>query len=295
MTQRTKSPPIATDRQILALAPKDKLYFASVAGKPRLFLEIAPNGTKTWIYRYSHPITKKQNKERLGKYPTTSLADAGKLWHDNERLYSQGIDPKAHKKALQAEQARIFNNKFDLIAWQWYEQKAKTYKDTTKAKRQVSIKLLCDQFKDTPIQLITPPQVLDFLISIQETTRGKDGNATDKASRLAGFLSDIFDYAMARGYCKDNPITPIKSQLETAKYNNRPAIIKPQEFGKLLNDIYRLDNTSLSTQNSLKLLALTFARNGDVRAMKWSDIDFESKQWHLKPIKGNGSEKWLKI
>ena len=40
----------------------------------------------------------------------------------------------------------------------------------------------------------------------------------------------------------------------------------------------------------MQLIALTFVRRGDVCAMKWSDINFLTKQWIFRPQKAGSRE-----
>lgn len=95
-------------------------------------------------------------------------------------------------------------------------------------------------------------------MDIQKQSKG------DKAERIAGIASDIFNYAQARGRTSNNPVVPIKSQLAKYHYKHRPAVTTQEYFAKLLQDIETLEVTP-NTINNLRLLALLFVRNGDIR------------------------------
>ena len=286
----TKTLAIKTEKQLIALKAQDKEYHVAIVNHPRLFIKVAPNGTKTWIYRYTPPIGKQQ-KMSFGTYPNTSLALAFEKWQHNNQLLAQGIDPKHHRQQQKQTQLFIYQNQFSHIAKQWLE--SQKNKDNTLKRKSTRVLLLCDYFQDTPIQHMTSPQVLSVLLDIQETSRQTNGRASDKAKRCAGYLSQIFDYAIGRGFCTHNPVNAIKSQLENIAYAQRAAIIKPTLFGELLAKIDTCTRIELSTKNNLHLLALLFVRNGDIRRMKWQDIDFKENYWYLKPIKGTGKEKMV--
>jgi len=64
-------------------------------------------------------------------------------------------------------------------------------------------------------------------------------------------------------------------------------VTKPKDLAKLLRDIETLEG-DLNTINSLRLLALLFVRNGDLRRMRWADLDLKAGRWQLKPLKGQG-------
>jgi integrase len=135
--------------------------------------------------------------------------------------------------------------------------------------------------------------MLEVLLDIQANSLNKKGKPTDKAERCAGIASDIFTYAGARGFCNTNPAALIKSQLAKSSYGHRPAVTKPKDLAKLLRAIDTLEG-DLNTVNSLKLLALLFVRNGDLRRARWSDLDLEAGRWQLKPLKGQGKENMVR-
>ena len=68
---------------------------------------------------------------------------------------------------------------------------------------------------------------------------------------------------------------------------------KPADLAKLLRAIERVEG-DLNTINSLRLLALLFVRNGDLRRMRWSDLNLEASRWQFKPLKGQGKLNMVK-
>ena len=84
-----------------------------------------------------------------------------------------------------------------------------------------------------------------------------------------------------------SPAALIKSQLAKSSYGHRPAITKPKDLAKLLRAIEALE-CDLNTINSLRLLAMLFVRNGDLRRMRWDELNLEAGRWLLKPLKGQG-------
>lgn len=72
MMARATSP--LSDTKIKNTKPTDK-QFALYDGNG-LQLRIMPNGTKSWLFNYIHPITKKRKNLGLGKYPDITLSSA---------------------------------------------------------------------------------------------------------------------------------------------------------------------------------------------------------------------------
>ena len=95
MTQRK---PISSDRSISSHTAEDKEYLVSVKNHPKLYLMVRPNGTKSWVYRYNSPITKKSKRISLGVYPNVKLSRAYEIWHEYENLISKNIDPKDYRE-----------------------------------------------------------------------------------------------------------------------------------------------------------------------------------------------------
>ena len=56
-----------TDTKIRQAKAKEKEY--SLSDNDGLFLRVKPNGSKTWIFNYLKPFTKKKNKLRIGQIP----------------------------------------------------------------------------------------------------------------------------------------------------------------------------------------------------------------------------------
>ncbi len=83
-----------TDTEVKTAKPKAKEY--NLADGRGLALRIKPTGTKTWIFNYQHPITKKRNNLGFGSYPEITLARAREKRSAARRLLDQQIDPKAH-------------------------------------------------------------------------------------------------------------------------------------------------------------------------------------------------------
>ena len=284
---------ISSDRSISSHKPEDKKYFVPVKNHPKLFLMVRPTETKSWMYRYYPPSNPKQSIISIGIYPSISYARACEVWREYEDLLSKGIDPKAHREEIKKSVISKTKNSFDHFAWKYFDSLDKTQKNNTLIRKKGRLELICSYIGDEPISEISSPRMLEVLLDIQANSLNKAGKPTDKAERCAGIASDVFVYAGARGFCSSNPAALIKSQLAKSSYGHRPAITKPKELAKLLRDIETIEGDP-NTINSLRLLALLFVRNGDLRRMRWADLDLEAGRWTLKPLKGQGKVNMVK-
>ena len=284
---------ISSDRSISSHKPEDKKYFVPVKNHPKLFLMVRPTETKSWVYRYYPPSNPKQSIISIGIYPSISYARACEVWREYEDLLSKGIDPKVHREEIKKSIISKTKNSFDHFAWKYFDSLDKTQKNNTLIRKKGRLELICSYIGDEPISEISSPRMLEVLLDIQANSLNKAGKPTDKAERCAGIASDVFVYAGARGFCSSNPAALIKSQLAKSSYGHRPAITKPKELAKLLRDIETIEGDP-NTINSLRLLALLFMRIGDLRRMRWADVDLDVGRWTLKPLKGQGKVNMVK-
>ena len=284
---------ISSDRSISSHKPEDKKYFVPVKNHPKLFLMVRPTETKSWMYRYYPPSNPKQSIISIGIYPSISYARACEVWREYEDLLSKGIDPKLHREEIKKSIISKTKNSFNHFAWEYFEGLEHTQKGNTLIRKKGRLELICSYIGNEPISEIDSPRMLEVLLDIQANSLNKAGKPTDKAERCAGIASDVFVYAGARGFCTSDPAALIKSQLAKSSYGHRPAVTKPKDLAKLLRDIETIEGDP-NTINSLRLLTLLFVRNGDLRRMRWADLDLEAGRWQLKPLKGQGKVNMVK-
>ena len=95
----------------------------SIGDGDGLFLRIMPNGTKSWLFNYIHPTTKKRKNIGLGKYPDVSLSAAREKRQAMRELVAKGIDPKTHRdNQLNAEKLAAQDTLLH-VAKEWFELK----------------------------------------------------------------------------------------------------------------------------------------------------------------------------
>ncbi len=284
---------ISSDRSISSHKPEETKYFVAVKNHPKLFLMVRPTETKSWMYRYYPPSNPKQSIISIGIYPSISYARACEVWREYEDLLSKGIDPKTNREELRQIVISKTQNSFNHFACEYFATLEQAQKGNTLIRKKSRLELICSYIGNQPISEIGSPRMLEVLLDIQAKSLNKDGKPTDKAERCAGIASDVFVYAGARGFCSSNPAALIKSQLAKSSYGHRPAVTKPADLAKLLRAIETVEG-DLNTINSLRLLALLFVRNGDLRRMRWADLNLEAGSWQFKPLKGQGKLNMVK-
>lgn len=110
-------------RQVETAKPKDKPYKLADGGG--MYLEVFPNGTKSWRMKYR--IAGKEKRVVFGVYPTITLADARSKRDDAKKLLVNGVDPSAFKKESKLAQIEEVKNTFQQIALEWHNMKVKKW------------------------------------------------------------------------------------------------------------------------------------------------------------------------
>lgn len=107
-------------------------------------------------------------------------------------------------------------------------------------------------------------------------------NGTYTANHALILIRHIFNKAIKWGYIYKNPANAIQK----FKTYPRERFLIPNEIKRLLSVLNNEKNLYFKTFFSV--LLLTGQRCGNVKAMKWNQIDFDSKIWQI-PITKNGT------
>jgi integrase len=249
--------------------PRDKVY--RVADEKGLCLEVRPNGSKLWRYRYR--LDGKASMFSLGAYPKVSLADARKKRDDAKELVQQGIHPVQDKKtkAVATKVARA--NTFKAVTEAWLAENkpnwAASYYDRTKAYFENRI---FDSLGDLPIKSVTAPQLRDVMLEVAKT-------APTRAIALCNWCSAVFRYAVMHDLAENDPAAALKGLIKRPPVRHNPAIKKKEIPGLLA----RLDKFAgfETTKIAVRLLLLTFVRTGELRGARWEEVDFDARLWTI--------------
>lgn len=237
-----------TDITVKGTKPRNKIY--RLADGKGLYLEVTPQGSKLWRYRYR--FNAKQKTLAIGAYPDISLSKARRKHQMARDLLLDGIDPMQAKRAEKMEMA----NSFEDIAKEWWEnQKGKwTPGHADSIWRRLGLNVF-PWLKDRPITQITTAELLKVLRQVE--SRG----AYDTTRRIAQYLSNIFIYAVAAGYAENNPASDLSKVLKVVPKRNLPAITEPSKIGELLRAIDEFKGT-FTVKSALLFLPLVFSGSG---------------------------------
>lgn len=259
-----------TNTQVKQAKESDKEY--TLSDGDGLQLRIKANGTKLWILKYTHPITKKRTNISFGSYPDVSLAEARKRRADAKKLIAHNIDPKQHKdEQLLMERAEL-ENTFGKLADKWLELKKESVKPETAEKSYRALeKHILPKLANVPIQDIKPKLVLDILAPV------KAQGTLETVKRLCRIINEVMRLAVASGHIEVNYLADI-TKLFPAPKRKHMATIRPERLPELMQAIANA-NITLSTRCLLEWQLHTMTRPIESATARWQDIDFENRVW----------------
>lgn len=282
---------LTTDTQIkraIKEAQGQKRVYHTIGGYQGLRLRMR-GGCIEFQHRYTHPMTGKRKEMTLGQYPALSLEQARRMHNDNMSMLANMLDPITQRDNERTKQAAAINNTFQAVADDWLSELTDNpdHQPATSTLRNVHnyLRPLTDAFGKLPVSEITTQQVLALCRDIQR-------EYVHKGNRVKHMAQRIFAHAVLKGLIEYNPVTQLSGAkaLKPTRTKHHASLTDPKDFAVLLRDIDELSDKHVYNKPILKLLTLTFARVGDICAMRWADIDLNAKQWAFKPQKGQRRE-----
>lgn len=235
-----------------------------------LFLYVTKSGK---YFRYSYRFAKKQKTLSIGVYPKISLKKARNKHQNARELLEQGIDPGQLKKIKKEANIQVEKNTFGQLTLEWFSKQ--TWADSTKAKQEIRIKKEILPFLgDRPAKKITPTEILNILIQIQ------DRGTIDTAHRVKQIISRVFRYGISKEVVDSDPCRDLSEALTTYKSIGFSAITTPKKVGGLLRTIDTYTGSAV-VRAALKLAPLVFLRPGELRQGEWKEISFDEKLWRI--------------
>jgi integrase len=237
-----------------------------------LYLEVMPNGSKYWRFKYRY--ANKEKRLALGVYPEISLKAAREGREEARKLLVSNIDPVQKKKSDKVQTTLNANNCFQVIAKEWHElNKSKWMPSHAVITWNRLENHVLPLLGNRPIAEIKPLELLDTLRKIEKK------GATETSHRMLQICNGIFRYAVIIGHIEYNPAIDLAGALISHKSSHYPTLAAkdlPSFFQKLENAV-----TSQQNKLAIKILMLTFLRQGELRHSKWQFVDLEAPEWRL--------------
>lgn len=259
-----------TDAALRGLKPRaDRSY--SVYDGNGLYAVVTPTGRIFWHVRIV--VRRKDFRANtflsLGEYPIVTLKDAreeaARVLHSYRYPATAGIRPRSRHTVA-------------AVAQEWLETVAKKYDaDYLRTVEQRLKRYVLPKIGRLPIATITTATLYDLLLPIAERT-------PETAHRVKVILSAILRFAVARGMAERDVTAELRGQLPTSKQVHYPAPTDPETIGAILRTLWGYQGT-WQVVAALRLLPYLFARNGELRSMRWRDLDLDAALWSFEASK----------
>ncbi|MFJ0262287.1 tyrosine-type recombinase/integrase [Acinetobacter baumannii] len=243
----------------------DKTYF--LADEDGLSLKIETNGRKTWCFRYTDPTTKKRRRINLGAYPDFSLKQA-RQQRDDYRLNGFCFESNATLKTF-----------FD-VAEEWLQFKRQNaFYDLPRcgvlqlAERSLQ-KDIYPQLQDIPFQNIKRYDLVSVIKKI-ETRQVKE-----PVKKACSYLSQIYDYAVAMGYCEYNIAHGLNKIAINNKIKKNYPYLKAEDLSDFIHRLGKSDTHPI-VKKALLFKLYTGVRGVELLLAEPHHIDLKNKIWRI--------------
>ena len=248
-----------------------------------LYLQVTPvrdRVTRSWVFRYTSPTTRKRRELGLGSARIRKLTDARALSAELRLQVLNGVDPKDERDRTKttAIAARASQITFDEALVQCMSAKAVEWKNIKHGQQwQNTLTTYASPLLGRmSVDLITTELVYKVLQPIWQTK-------TETATRVRQRIETVLDWCKARGYCKgDNParlkgalgeLLPKSQKIKKVEHH---AAIPYRQINEFVTALRKVGG---SAPLALEFMLLTAARTGEVVAAKWDEVDFDAQVW----------------
>jgi integrase len=236
--------------------------------------------TRSWLFRYTSPTTKKRREFGLGSTRVRSLADARRLATDLRLQVLNGYDPKderdRQRAAAVAERAHRIT--FDEAVSKCLESKSLEWKNVKHGQQWINTlaTYVSPLLGKQPVELVTTDLIYKVLEPIWVTK-------TETATRVRQRIEVVMDWCKARGYLKGENPARLKGALgellpkaQKIKKVEHHAAIHYKQVHEFVLALRAMRGTA---PLALEFMLLTAARTGEVVGGRWDEIDMTANVW----------------
>ena len=265
-----------TDKQLLSLHKKQQDKVIEVADRDSLSVRVSPKGKVVFQYRYR--FQGKASRYDLGTYPSLTLKNARIELIELKRILEDGYDIKVYKRKEEEDKVALSNEpNLEACVEEFLEKYNCIGKQTTREHYEYSLRRHVKEAPLKPVHLISKKEWVDYFDKIGTYSTPTNSQAMVKKFKTClNFLED-------RAFIPSHTLT-IKTSSIGSPANKRERTPTIEEIKLIFSELDRT-KCNRTTINTIKALALTGARNGEIRQMEKKDIDLVKKIWILPAIK----------
>lgn len=265
-----------TDVAIRAAKPGDKI--TKLFDEKGLYLAILPTGAKSWRLKYR--VAGKEKTLTLGQWPEVSLKEARRRRDEARALLSEGTDPGAARQAERQRQAELSAHSFEAVAREWaarhLRQRSAVHAQNVMSRLE---RFVFPAIGHRPIAELTAREILEVVRRVEAL------NILETAHRVKWSIGQVIRYAIATDRADSDPTQALRGALPPAKPRHMAAPADdPAKVGEILRAIEAFSGTP-QVAAALRLAPLLFVRPGELRTMRWEQIDWQAREWRYRASK----------
>ena len=228
---------------------------------PGFSVRVAPTGRKTFCVLYRRG--RRLRRYTLGSYPPLNLSQARAMAKAALAQAAMGGDPAARK--IEERQAGTFAE----LAAEYLERYAKPNKRSWKEDERRIRKNLLPVLGFTLAKDVTRADVRRLLEAIVRRP------APSEANQTLALIRKIYNWAIGQDLVEESPCRGLP---RPAKTRQRHHVLSEDGIRKFWNE---LTHESPIVAAALKLRFLTAQRGGEVIAMRWADVELNTRWWTI--------------
>jgi len=268
-----------TDKEVRFAKPEAKEY--TLRDERNLFLRVAPDGARYWIFRYFY--AGKQRPLSLGTYPEISLQAARDAAAECRADLRAGRDPKVAREVRRAKVVESTLNTFASVGAEWFARNTLKPGEVNDKKwsprnsiRVAGIMRLClmPELGPLPVDEIPGQLVKRVLLDAQEQRGGPT------ARQAQAVCAAIFRHAVAGGLTVNNPALALKDVLDPRGNSQHHAALPFALVGPFLRELARYDCAPVM-RAAIRLQMSLAMRDTSLRTLQWCDVDIASNVPHV--------------
>jgi integrase len=237
-----------------------------------LYLQVVNANNKSWLLRFE-----RDGRERwfgIGPVHTVTLKEARERARNARLLLLDGVDPIEHRKAQRAAvaAAKAKALTFREAAQAYFDQHESKWRNATH-RHQFITTLKTYAFPVLGNMSVADIDTAAVLRAIEPHWLTK----TETMNRTRGRIESVLDWATVRGYRSgDNParwkghlgeVLPARSQVA------KPVHLAAMPYSELPSFMATLRKREGIAARALEFIILTAGRSGEVRGLRWDEID----------------------
>jgi integrase len=266
-----------------ATCPPEKTR-ARLADAGGLYLEVSPNGSKRWFWKYR--TEGKEKRLALGSYPSTGPKDARAARDAAKAQKTGGNDPIRARKAEKIKAANPEGDTFKAVALEWYGKQAPNWSETHATRTLRNLEK--DLFPYVGAKLMTDIHPMELMAAVKKV---EERGALESANRVLGTASQVFKHWLPMAPPQYRNITEgLKARLTPRVKGHLEAITEPGRFGELMRAIRAYKGGPL-VRVALQLAPMLYQRPGNLRAMEWAELDLDGALWTIPSAKMKRTKK----